>query len=242
LYLTNPDEKAALLAQAGIDLVVTLRFNPELAALTAREFMLLLKQHLGVVHLQVGSDFALGRGRQGDIPTLRALGEELGYALAVTEPVRAGSEVISSSRIRTALVEGDLGLATQLLGRPYKVSGEVIHGDGRGRDLGIPTANLDVWAEQIIPRSGVYACRAQTQTGSYLALTNIGVRPTFHSEPVAPRVESMLLDFSGDLYGQPIDIYFISRLRDEQRFASVEALINQIQIDIQHARDTLSQS
>lgn len=242
LYLTNPDEKAALLKSVGINAVITLQFDSELANLPARAFMSRLKEKLGLKHLEVGQGFALGHHREGDIPTLQKLGKELGYTVGVTEPISTSSGLVSSSRIRNALNEGEVRLAAEFLGRPYLVSGEVIHGDGRGRALGIPTANLDVWAEQIIPRAGVYACRATIYAGEFLAVANIGVRPTFNVEPVAPRLETMLLDFDGDLYGKQVQLAFIERLRDEQRFSSIDALLSQINQDIANARQILDPS
>ena len=156
-YLTTPDERAALLGQVGIDAVVTLAFNPEMAALSAQQFMQLMKYHLGLRQLWVGYDFALGRNRQGDIPTLRRLGEELGYSVRVIAEVTQGGGAVSSSQVRALLREGNVGQAARLLGRPYHISGEVVHGDARGRKLGIPTANLAPWTGKIVPANGVYA-------------------------------------------------------------------------------------
>lgn len=241
LYLTTPDEKAALLEALGIDATITLRFDQQLASLSARAFMQMLKTHLGLKHLEVGHDFALGHGREGNVDMLTTLGKELGYSVGISSAINNIDQRISSSHIRNALNDGDVRLAKHMLGRPYTISAEIVHGDGRGRSLGIPTANLDVWAEQIIPRAGVYACRAKVKTGTFSAVANIGTRPTFNTEPVAPRVEAMLLDFDEDLYGQSLQLSFVDRLRNEQRFPSVDALLAQIHQDVQQARQLLAE-
>jgi riboflavin kinase/FMN adenylyltransferase len=238
-YLTTPQERAELMGELGVDVVITHPFNKEVAARSARDFMDDLYQHLGMHCLYVGHDFALGRGREGDIPALEKLGQQLGYVVHVLEPVELDGQVISSSRIRSALTEGDLEMANRLLGRPYSVSGPVVHGDGRGHSIGIPTANLDVWDGRLLPRPGVYACRAHLDGRTWRAVTNVGYRPTFENQPATPRVETHLLEFGQDLYGRQIDLSFVARLRDEQRFPNVQALVAQIQADIQQAREVL---
>lgn len=239
-YLSTPEERNAQLRTLGVDLAITHPFNPQIAGKSAREFMLHLQQHLGLVELWVGFDFALGRKREGDIPKLRELGEELGYRLHVIDAIRCSEQPISSSLIRNALAEGDIRLANELLGQNYSLNGLVIPGDGRGRTIGIPTANLDVWHEKAIPRPGVYTCRATVEHQTYGAVTNIGYRPTFENQPVQARVETHLLDYQSDLYGRKIRLEFLDRLRDEQRFPSIEALVDQIQTDIRTAREQLS--
>jgi riboflavin kinase/FMN adenylyltransferase len=200
-----------------------------------------LRANLGLRRLFVGPDFALGRNREGDVPTLRRIGVELGFDLEVIQPISLEGEVISSSRIRQSLMEGDVRLAATLLGRPYALDGLVSPGDGRGRTIGIPTANLELPAERIVPKSGVYACQAEVAGERHAAVANIGVRPTFSDgQPVLPRVEAHLLDYGGDLYGQTLRIEFIERLRDEQRFSGVQALVDQIHTDIHKARQILA--
>jgi riboflavin kinase/FMN adenylyltransferase len=238
-YLTTPDERAALLDGLGADIVITFPFNLQTAATLASDFMALLKKHLDFHHLIVGSDFALGKDRQGDVPTLQKIGAELGYTVEAMPPVEIEGEAVSSSRIRSALAAGEMQLAALLLGRPFQVSGKVVPGDGRGRTIGIPTANLSLWAERAIPRAGVYVCQAVVNGKTWGAVTNVGFRPTFESQPVPPRVETHLLDFEAELYGQEISLNFLDRLRDEQRFPNVEALAAQIQRDIAQARQAL---
>lgn len=238
-YLTTPDERAALLGEMGVDVVITHPFNLDVAGLSAHEFISRLHNRLGMKHLCIGHDFALGRGREGNFAVLQRLGIEFGYTVESLLPVELDGQVVSSSRIRAALAEGDVVLAGRLLGRPYQVRGEVIHGDGRGRTIGIPTANLELWNERLIPKSGVYACFAQIDGNTWQAVTNIGYRPTFDGQTVQIHVETHLLDFKQDLYGREIALSFVERLRDEQRFESIPELVEQIQRDIVKAKSIL---
>jgi riboflavin kinase / FMN adenylyltransferase len=247
LLLTTPQERLDLAATLGIDLGVIQTFTPAIAQLEARDFILLLKRHLNLHGLVVGPDFALGRGRRGDIATLRQLGEELGYTVHVVEPIHwQGEFQVRSSGIREALLQGDVRTGATLLGRFYTVRGQVVEGDRRGRQLGIPTANVQTTPEKLLPANGVYATLAQVQTDqgpvTYPSVTNLGVRPTvdgFHR-----RLETHLLDFpapgqTDNLYGQLLQVDFVDHLRGEQRFGSLEALVAQIHADIAQARPLL---
>lgn len=238
-YITTPEERAVLLGECGADIVITLPFDRQLAATTAHDFIARLDYHLGMRYLVIGQDFALGKGREGNAKRLAELGNEFGYTLEVFPPIEMEGEIVSSSRIRAALADGDVDLVTRLLGRPFAVTGQVVPGDGRGKTIGIPTANLNLWAERAIPRAGVYVSQATINGQTWGAVTNVGVRPTFESEPVPPRVETHLLDFKGDLYGKELRLNFLKRLRDEQRFPHIQALVAQIQTDIQTARMVL---
>jgi riboflavin kinase / FMN adenylyltransferase len=235
-YLTSSEERAALLKAYGADAVITLPFNREVAATSALDFLAKLNAHLILTFLLVGPDFALGRNREGDVQTLQKLGQGFGYTLEVMPPVQADGEVVSSSRIRGLLAAGDVVPAARLLNRPYRISGRVITGDNRGRAIGIPTANLEVWAERALPNAGVYVCRAFVEGRPWQAVTNVGVRPTFETSPVPPRVEAHLLDFDVPIYGQEIELDFLARLRDEQRFPDIQALVAQIRRDIEETR------
>ena len=251
--LTTPDERLDLAAEIGIDFGIVQSFTQEIAALEARDFILLLKEHLGLAGLVVGPDFALGRGRKGDLETLRALGEELGYTLHVIDPVLWTTRTVRSSSIRQALNEGDAATAAHLLGRFYQVQGTVVHGDQRGRLIGVPTANLQTPPDKLLPANGVYATRVlvpykkendEIEQQKFNSVTNLGVRPTV--EGVQRRLETHLLDFppsdhTGDLYGQPLTLQFVARLRDEQRFSSIDALVAQIHLDIEQARQLFQQ-
>jgi riboflavin kinase/FMN adenylyltransferase len=164
---------------------------------------------------------------------------EFGYEVQVLPPVEIDGFGISSSQIRIFLGKGEVDSAARMLGRPYRLVGQVVHGDGRGRTIGIPTANLAIWLERLVPKAGVYACQAHLAQRNYAAAVNIGVRPTFDGNALAPQVEAHLLDFEGDLYGQEIQLDFITRLRDEQRFPNIETLVSQIQHDIARTRSLL---
>ncbi len=239
-YLTSPEEKAQILERIGIDVVITHPFNREVANKSGREFIQRLKAHLDFHHLQIGYDFALGKDRGGDLPTLQDLGVEFGFSVEQSQPVMAGGDVVSSSRIRFLLGAGQVQEAAHLLGRSYSLEAMVEVGDQRGRSLGFPTANLAIWKEKMIPTAGVYASLARVRGEIYQAVTNIGVRPTFEPQPVPPRVETHLLDFDQDIYGESIHLEFVTRLRNEKRFASIEGLVTQLHEDVRQARLFLS--
>jgi riboflavin kinase/FMN adenylyltransferase len=235
-YLTTPKEKIELLDQLNTDIVITHPFTIELSQSTARDYISRLISHLGFRQLWVGHDFALGKGREGNVPYLKLLGEEFGYQVHVIEPVMAFGRVISSSLIRNLISEGKIKEANRLLGRFYRLSGEVIHGDGRGKRIGIPTANMDTGEEKLIPGAGIYACRAKILNKLWPAAVNVGTRPTFPSADRTSHVEAYILDFSGDLYTRMMTLEFVERLRGEEKFKSVEDLINQIHVDINRTR------
>jgi riboflavin kinase/FMN adenylyltransferase len=239
-YLTSPDERAALLNDLGVDFVITIHFDEVMAARTARDFVQWIKSHLGFTRLWAGSDFALGRGRQGNLTYLEELGADLDFEVDEIPTVSSDGLTISSSQIRSLISRGALHQAAAQLGRWYSLNGQVITGDGRGRTLGIPTANLDIWHQRLIPASGVYATRAWVDEKPYLSVTNIGFRPTFENENTVSRVESHLLDFDQDLYNKNVRLDFIELLRPEHRFKSKQHLLFQIQEDISQAREVLS--
>jgi riboflavin kinase/FMN adenylyltransferase len=239
-YITTPEEKVEHLAGLGVDAVVTHPFSREVASVSAGDFVARLAAHARLSELWCGEDFALGHNRQGDVTFLRAEGERRGFTVKVVPPVPIDGEVVSSTRIRQALRDGAVEQVTRLLGRPFRLSGEVVQGAKRGHQLGIPTANLALWEERAFPAVGVYACRAHHAGGAHPAVTNIGFRPTFNSGEVRPVVEAHLLDFSGDLYGTTLTLEFIARLRQEVKFPGVEALRAQIQQDIAAARQILT--
>jgi riboflavin kinase/FMN adenylyltransferase len=240
-YLTSLDDRANLIGDLGVDIVIIHRFDRQLADTSAQDFMVRLKERLGLRKLLVGNDFTLGRGREGDVNILSCLGEELGFEVIVNPPVFLDGQVISSSQIRAAISAGDVIKAYRLLGRPYQITGDVIPGDGRGRAIGIPTANLHVWSEQLLPATGVYACQACVSGKYYLAATNIGIRPTFNGSSPTLWVETHLLDFNGDLYDHKIHINFLQRLRGERKFPNIQSLVAQIQLDIAQTRVLLTQ-
>ncbi|HFD38573.1 MAG TPA: bifunctional riboflavin kinase/FAD synthetase, partial [Anaerolineae bacterium] len=231
--LTTPAEKAALLAEMGLDLMVLLPFDRETAATPARAFMETLCAHLHPRQVWVGDDFALGRGRQGDVAYLRELGRELGYELHALEPLREGGQIISSSRIRALLAQGAVEEAAELLGRYPRLAGEVVYGAQRGRALGFPTANQEVPPERAVPANGVYAAFALLGDERLPAVTNVGVRPSFDNGQRT--VETHIFDFDRDIYGCELVVEFVARLRDERRFEDIEDLAAQIAADGEQA-------
>ncbi len=238
-YLTTPGEKMALFEGLGMDLVVLLPFSRQVAATPARDFMAMAAQYLRVREVWVGPDFALGRNREGDVPGLREFGRDLGFAVRVFEPVFGEEEVVSSSRIRLLLGQGQVREVAELLGRYPSLSGEVVEGAERGRKLGFPTANLEVRAERAVPANGVYAVFALFGTERYPAVANVGVRPSFDNGNQT--IETHIFDFDQDLYGCDLVIEFVARLRDERRFEDISALVAQIAQDSQAARQILAE-
>jgi len=236
--LTTLAQKEELVAALGIDRLVIVPFDARLAALSPEAFAReVLQQALGARHVVVGESFRFGRGREGDPRRLEALGASLGFAVEVVPPVLEGGRPISSSRVRDALARGDVAEARTLLGRDYFVDGEVVRGDGRGRSIGVPTANLAP-EQQILPANGVYAARCRTgEDAWHAAAVNVGERPTFGGGGVT--LEAHLVDFDGDLYGARLRVAFHARLRGEQRFEGKDALVAQIRKDIDEARARL---
>jgi riboflavin kinase / FMN adenylyltransferase len=238
--LTTPGERVELLESLGVDGVITQTFDRALASQTAEEFMRRVARTLGLRRLLIGYDTALGRGREGNAARLTEIGQELGYIVQVVPPLKDEAGILSSTRIRAAVAAGNVPAAASDLGRYFFVAGPVIHGDGRGQALNIPTANIRVPAGKLIPANGIYATWAWVGGKKYRAATSIGIRPTFTPEESVPHVEAHILDFEKDLYGHPIKLEFVEYLRPEEKFPSVEALIEQIHADIARARKILN--
>lgn len=230
-----------MLTALGLDVLVVLPFTQALAHTSAADFVGALLRHLHMTELWGGPDFALGHRREGNVPFLQRLGTERGFAVRAVEPLMWQGAPVSSSRVRDALRAGDIAQATGCLGRPYRLPGTVVHGDGRGRRIGVPTANLSPPPERLIPADGIYACLAHTERlGTHPAAVNVGACPTFSGHDVT--VEAHLIDFGANLYGQTLALDFIARLRDEVAFPDVDALMAQMQKDIAQARDILDDS
>lgn len=238
-HLTLPDERARILIEMGVDAVVTHPFTQVLAKQTAGEFMQTIRERVGVRRLLIGHDFALGRNREGGARRLTELGRQFGYDLEVIPAYITREIIISSTSIRQQVASGQVAEARDHLGRYYAISGPVIHGDGRGRKINIPTANVDLQKGKLLPANGVYACWVLVEGIKHQAVTNVGVRPTFNPDEQQAGTETHLLDFREDLYGQVIKLEFVSRLRHEMKFPSVDALVTQIGLDIQQAREIL---
>ncbi|MCK4800624.1 MAG: bifunctional riboflavin kinase/FAD synthetase [Anaerolineales bacterium] len=238
-YLTLPDERAQLLGALGVDIILTYPFSRKTSQTSAREFISLLHTQLHFSQLWIGYDFALGKDREGNSSRLMELGQEFGYSLKDTPPFYMNGELVSSSRIRKHLRDGEIQQAAAFLGRPFEITGKVIKGKNRGKSLGFATSNLDVPQEMVNIKPGVYACWASVQGQNWKAVTNIGFRPTFGDGLLVPLIETHLLGFSGDLYGEDIHLRFIDRLRDEMKFEQVSELQAQVQMDIDKAKHML---
>lgn len=239
LRLMTVAQKGDLLAGLGIDVLAVLPFTRAVAGLSPADFAAsVLRGALGARAVVVGEGFRFGKGRSGEVFDLERLGRDLGFDVVAVAAVLHGGVRVSSTRVRESLLAGDVEAAAGLLGRPYFVDGRVVRGDGRGRTLGIPTANLAV-ENEILPREGVYAALVGHGAGaSCPAVVNRGRRPTFGGG--APTTEAHLLDFAGDLYDQTLRVSFVSRLRDERAFSGRDALVTQIQADVEAARRVLA--
>jgi riboflavin kinase/FMN adenylyltransferase len=234
LLLTTLERKAELVASLGVEELVVVPFDQAFAALTAEEFVdVVLVQRLAATHVSVGENFRFGHGAEGDAARLAADGR---FETRVAPLLEVDGEVVSSSHIRGLVLGGAVEYADALLGTPFTLTREVVHGDKRGRELGYPTANLLPADGYVTPGHGVYACRATVASGAtYAAATNIGVRPMFATGR-GELIEAFLLDFSEDIYGQPLRLEFLKRLRGEKRFDSIDALVEQMGRDVDEAR------
>jgi len=237
-WLTDLEDRIKSFQELGLDIVAVLTFAPKVAQLSARDFMSLLQKHLKMQGIIVGPDFALGRGGEGNIDLLRTLADEMKFTVEVVSPYTINGEVVSSTLIRQALVQGDMTGVEKLMGRHFYLRGRVITSDKRGRHIGFPTANLDIKSQQALPNNGIYATITQVDSKQFPSATNIGTRPTFGEGK--KMVETHLIDYKGNLYGKEIRVEFVQKLRDEKRFSSSEELKTQIEKDIREVKSLLA--
>ncbi|MCE9597174.1 MAG: bifunctional riboflavin kinase/FAD synthetase [Spirochaetia bacterium] len=224
------EEKLALFQSYPLDAVVFLPFTPELARMTALRYLKeILLGKLKASHIVIGYDQCFGRGRKGDFAFLKKMSRRYNYSVDRVKAVRRSGLVISSSQIRNSLANGQMETAAKLLGHDYFITGLVVRGFQRGREMGFPTANLEVPRSKVLPMQGVYTARAEWGGRSYRAMVNIGTNPTFDGRQLT--IEANLLDFNADLYGEQLRIHFRKRIRDEVKFDSMEALIAQLHKD-----------
>ncbi len=238
--ISTPDEKMEQLAEAGLDEIVVVPFTRELSRWSPEEFMAWLKEKTGLRELWVGEEFALGKDRAGTVERLAEIGAALGFRVVAVPRLTNGEEVVSSSRVRAAVMNGDVATARRLLGRPFRVAGEVVHGQHLGRQIGFPTANI-VPPDGLAPLAdGIYAAWGWLpgDETSRPAVAYIGSRPTVDGGE--RMVETHLLDFDGNLYGQTLATDLLERIRPDARFDSLDALITQMQIDTAQAREILA--
>lgn len=234
-YLISLEERVELLQSLGLDAVGVLAFTSELAQLEPEEFLALLVEELDMKLLVVGPDFAFGRNRAGTVEVTRAIGEKLGFRVETAPLLDEAGEKVGSTAVREALAEGDVERVARLLGRPFSLRGPVVEGDRRGRELGFPTANIAFGLDRALPAYGIYVTRAYVRETAYEACTSIGIRPTFDVDP-QPTIEAFIIDFDGDIYGQELRIDLLKRLRGEEKFESAEALIEQMNRDIDNTK------
>lgn len=239
--ISTPEEKLAHLVDTGLDEVVVVPFTRDLAATSPEAFMQWLQERTGLRELWVGEEFALGKDRAGTIDRLREIGERLGLRVVAVPRLTNGAEVVSSSRVRQAVASGDVVLARRLLGRPFRVEGEVVHGRKLGRTIGFPTANVAPPPGLAQLADGIYAAWAWTPDSDlpWPAIAYIGSRPTVDSDG-ARMVETHLLDFHGDLYGATLATDFLERIRPDVRFPSLDDLIAQMKLDRAQALEVLA--
>lgn len=239
--LQSLEERTALLRESGCDEVIVVPFDAAFAAQGPEEFVdRLLVDRLAAQLVVVGTNFRFGRAAAGDVALLIALGEQRGFGVEAVGLVDLGDGPVSSSALRSQLAAGDVEVVARGLGRPFSLTGEVVHGEGRGRTIGIPTANVAVAQGRALPADGVYACWAGTDGGDRTAaVVNVGWRPTFAG--TSRSIEAhLLVDGGPDLYGQRLTLEFIARVRGEQRFDGAEALVARIHEDVRVARERLA--
>jgi riboflavin kinase/FMN adenylyltransferase len=239
--LMNAEARANRLAKLGVQHLYELPFNAAMAAFTPEAFAQDVLLGLGVAHIVVGSDFCFGKGRAGKAADLQALGKQYGFGVTIADLIKSDNTEISSTAIRQALSDGKPQVAADMLGHWHRIEGEVIHGEKRGRELGYPTANMSI-AGLHLPKFGVYAVKVDVltgpQTGSYHGAASLGIRPMFGEN--MPNLETYLLDFKGDLYGQHLSVALVDYLRPEMKFTGLPGLMDQMAADVIRTREILN--
>ncbi len=236
--LSTLEERLDLLHGAGVEHVAAITFDRDLSLLSAKDFILALKESLGMTHLVVGPDFALGHQRSGTIPVLQTLGETHGFPVEVADPFTLDGAPVNSTRIREALAAGEVSKAAACLDRSFALNGTVQRGEGRGAALGFPTANIGVVPGMAVPADGIYAGWLQIGSRRCQTAASIGTKPTFHDDGVR-EVEAHVLDFDGDLYGHPVRLELTQRIREQARFDNIDALVAQMHQDVAQVRRLL---
>ena len=239
-FLTDLSERVRLLEGLGVDFIATVVFDEVIARLSSHDFLEVVYKRLRMRKLVVGPDFAMGRDRDGTLETIPHIARSMGFEFTYVDLMTDPTGLVKSTTIRRQIAEGDVAGAARLLGRNFSIQGVIGRGQKRGRELGFPTANLEVAPEFVTPADGIYATWAHLESGTHMAATSIGSRPTFQ-DGQDRTIEAYLLDFAGDVYGQPLRLEFVQRLRGEEKYDNVEALLGQIERDVQQTCDVLSQ-
>jgi len=236
-YITSVEERIRLIEDLGVDFVVPVTFDMNVAGLRAGKFANLLRSELRMRGLVVGPDFAMGYRREGNVEALSSLGGELEFSVSVVDLLSEGGDAVHSTSIRKAIVNGSVGDAAKKLGRNFSISGTVVTGEKLGRTLGFPTANIEVGPSMAIPGNGIYATIAVVDGERHMAATSIGTRPTFDGK--GRTIEAFLLGFDKNLYNKQLRLEFVHRLRDELKFESVDDLLKQMELDVEQTRTLL---
>lgn len=238
-YLVPLAHRLKLLEDLGVQECVVMEFTKDFAQVKPEAFIRgVLAEKYGAKAIFVGEEFRFGKNRAGDVALFKKMASTCGYTMHAVKPVNEGGSPVSSTRLRALIPSGDLPAAEKLLGRPFSVRGKVVKGDGRGAVLGFPTANVEYHAD-ILPPDGVYAVRAQLNSKTFKAVANLGMRPSFAADAPKRLLEVHIFDVHRNLYGQELEIEFIQRIRPERKFASPQDLIEQIQRDVNSARQIL---
>lgn len=237
-YITSLEERISLIKNLGVDFVVPITFDVELAKVRAKDFAASLQQRLRMRGLVIGPDFAMGYKREGNVQMLSEIGSTMDFSVKEVNLLADHKEAVRSTNIREAITLGDMSTAADLLGRNFSITGLVVQGDQRGRELGYPTANIELTPSMAYPGNGIYATIAYVDGASHMAATSIGTRPTF--DGVGRTIEAFFLDFDGNLYNKEVRLEFVRRLRDELKFDSIDALLEQMAKDVNEARQILS--
>tara|TARA_Y100001970_G_scaffold233484_1_gene291101 strand:- start:396 stop:1322 length:927 start_codon:yes stop_codon:yes gene_type:complete len=235
--ITSPVEKIKLIESTGIDFVVPITFDKTLANLSAKSFIELIQKHLNMKGISVGPDFHMGTNREADVTKLQTMGLKMGFFVNIPTLYEKTEIPVRSTSVRNSLISGNIKLANSILGRNFSLSGKIVKGFQRGKELGFPTANLSFDENQLIPENGIYATKVYLKNITYNGATSIGTNPTFQNQHKT--IETFILNFNQDIYGESIKLEFIDKIRDEQSFKSVESLIIQMKKDVQKIQQML---
>jgi len=240
--ISDPQTKIEYMRNFGINDIIPIEFSKEIAQLTAVEFINLLTTNFNMSYLVIGTDFALGHNREGDLQTLSFLSSKIGFKIKIVDILEINSSKISSTTIRKLLTNGLVQKIPELLGRKFSLKGNVISGSKRGHSLGFPTANLSINDKLLIPKLGIYATETKIDSKIYPSCTSIGLRPTFYPKNNTPLIETHIINYNNDIYGKTIEVFFINRIRDEKKFTSSQKLIEQMNNDVDKAYKILKRS
>ena len=236
-FLTSIDDRIQLLQSSGVDFIAPVTFDEYVASLTAIDFIKLLQEGIGMKGLVVGPDFCMGRNREADVSKLLTLGKEMGFSLQVVSVQESNGISVRSTTLRKLIAQGDINTVSLMLGRPFSFSGKIVAGFKRGREIGFPTANIEIKDGMVIPKNGIYSTIAHLGNRKLMSATSIGTRPTFDDGERV--IETYILDFNEDIYGQILRLEFIEHIRDEIAYGTVKELVNQIRQDVDVTRVSL---